>query len=198
LYLLAWRGDSSPLRLILVGVGLSAVAGALTNVMIVFGDINQVSRAMIWLTGSVYGRTWEELWPLLPPLALFLPFALLHARHLNALSLGDEAAVGLGVRVELRRGLLVLASVALAAVCVATAGNVGFVGLMAPHIARRLVGPLHGALLPTAGMAGAALVVTADLLGRTMFAPVEIPCGIITSVIGAPFFLYLLYRSRNA
>lgn len=198
LYGLAWRGRSSPMRLILVGVGIGAVATALTTTMIVFGDINDVSRALIWLTGSVYGRTWEHVWSLLPWLALFAPLAFFSGRHLNALGLGDEVAAGLGVRVEIERGLLLLASVALAGSAVATAGTVSFVGLMAPHIARSLVGPLHGGLLPTAAMTGGALVVVADLVGRAAFAPVEIPCGIVTSVVGVPFFLYLLYRSRNA
>lgn len=195
LYLLAWRGNSSPTRLILIGVGLGAVASALTTVMITFGEIYQVSRALVWLTGSVYGRSWEEILTLLPWLVVFVPLALLHSRHLNALGLGDEVATGLGSRVERERGLLILASVALAASAVATAGTVGFVAFIAPHIARRLVGPNHGGLLPTAAMTGGTVMVLADLVGRTVFAPVEIPCGIITSVIGAPYFLFLLYRS---
>jgi iron complex transport system permease protein len=197
LYLLAWRGNSSPIRLILIGIGLTAIASSLTTVMITFGDIHQVSQALIWLTGSVYGRSWEHVLTLLPWLVVFLPLALIGYRHLNALELGDEVARGLGLRVELERGVLLLASVALAGSAVATAGTVGFVGLIAPHIARRLVGPSHGALIPTAAMAGGMLVVLADLIGRTAFSPVEIPCGIITAAIGAPFFLYLLYRSRN-
>lgn len=198
LYVIAWRGESSPVRLILIGVGLSAVAASLTTVMITFGEINQVSRALVWLTGSVYGRTWEQIWHLLPWLIIFVPVALFYSRHLNAMGLGDEVAKGLGVRVEPVRGVLVLASVALAASAVATAGTMSFVGLIAPHIARRLVGPSHGGLLPVSAVAGAALVVLADLLGRTLFAPIEIPCGIVTAAVGAPFFLYLLYRSRNA
>jgi iron complex transport system permease protein len=198
LYLLAWRGDSSSIRLILIGVGLGAIATALTTVMIVFGDIWQVSKALIWLTGSVYGRGWEHIWPLLPWMAVFVPLSFLHSRHLNALNLGDEVAKGLGVRTELERGVLLLASVALAAAAVATAGILGFVGLISPHIARRLVGPSHGGLLPTAAMAGGTLVVLADLVGRVLFGVVEIPAGIVTAVVGAPFFLYLLYRSRNA
>lgn len=197
LYALAWRGSSSPARLILIGVGLNAVAVALTTVMVTFGEIQQVSQALVWLTGSVYGRSWEDVFLILPWVALFLPLALLRSRHLDALNFGDEVAKGLGSRVELERGLLVLTSVALAASAVATAGTVGFVGLMAPHIARRMVGSAHGGLLPVTAMTGGSLVVLADLAGRTLFAPVEIPCGIVTSVVGAPFFLYLLYRSRS-
>jgi iron complex transport system permease protein len=165
--------------------------------MITFGDIYQVSQALVWLTGSVYGRSWEQVFSLLPWLAVFMPIALLRFRHLNVLNLGDEVALGLGSRIELERGLLALSSVALAASAVATAGTVGFVGLMAPHIARRLVGPSHGGLLPVSAMTGGAMVVLADLAGRTLFAPIEIPCGIVTAVVGAPFFLYLLYRTRK-
>lgn len=197
LYLLAWRGSSSPLRLILIGVGLGAIATALTTVIIVFGEIFQVSRALVWLTGSVYGRSWGHVHSLLPWLLVFVPLAFLHSRHLNALNLGDEVAKGLGVRIEVERGLLLLTSVALAAAAVATAGTIGFVGLIAPHIARRFVGPSHGGLLPISAMTGGALVVLADLVGRVSFGAVEIPCGIVTAAIGAPFFLYLLYRNRD-
>lgn len=197
LYLLAWRGHSSPMRLILVGIGLSAMAQALTWLMIVSGDVQEVSRALVWLTGSVYARGWEELWALLPWVAVLAPFALLYSRHLNVLGLGDEVATGLGSRVEVSRGLLLLASVGLAAAGVATAGVMVFVGLVAPHIARSLVGPAAGALIPTAAATGAALVVISDLVGRVLFSPTEIPAGIVTAVLGAPYFMYLLYRGRN-
>lgn len=197
LYLLAWRGDSSPMRLILIGIGLSAIAQALTWLMIVSGNVQQVSRALVWLTGSVYARGWEELWALLPWVAVFVPFAVIYARHLNALELGDEVATGLGTRVELSRGLLLLASVGLAAAGVATAGVMVFVGLVAPHIARTLVGPSAGALIPASALTGSALVVLSDLAGRALFSPMEIPAGIITAVIGAPYFMYLLYKNRN-
>jgi iron complex transport system permease protein len=185
LYTLAWRGSSSPIRLILIGVGLSAVAMALTTLMITFGDIYQVSQALVWLTGSVYGRSWKEISTLLPWLLVFLPLALVRFRHLNVLSLGDEVAKSLGSRIELERGLLVLCSVALAASAVATAGTIAFVG------------PAHGGLLPVSAMTGGTMVLLADFVGRTIFAPVEIPCGIVTAVVGAPFFLYLLYKTRK-
>lgn len=159
LYLLAWKGRSSPLRLILIGIGLGAIASALTTIMIVFGDIRQVSQALIWLTGSVYCRGWEHIWPLLP--------------------------------------WLLVASVALAGAAVATAGTIGFVSLSAPHVARMLAGPSHSGLLPASAMTGGILAVVADLVGRVAFGVVEIPAGIITSAIGAPFFPYLLYRNRN-
>jgi len=196
IYLFAWKGGSSPIRLILVGIGLNLIAGALTNLMITFGNINNVSQALVWLTGSVYGRSWEQLLILLPWLLIFGLVALVMARELNALSLGDEVARGLGNRVERQRGALLVTSVALASASVATAGSIGFVGLMSPHIARKLVGGTHEGQLPTAAMIGGMLVVVADLAGRMLFAPTELPCGLITAAIGAPFFIYLLIRKR--
>lgn len=197
IYVLAWRGGDSPLRLILVGIGLGAVTNALTTILITFGNINNVQRALIWLTGSVYGRTWDDLWALLPWIGVCGALALYLARDLNALNLGDDVARGLGSPVELRRGLLLLAAVALTGASVAAAGTIGFVGLMSPHIARRLVGPDHTGLAPIAGMVGAVVVTAADLVGRTLVAPTELPCGLITAAIGGPFFLYLLWRQRR-
>jgi iron complex transport system permease protein len=132
----------------------------------------------------------------LPWLLIFGLVALVMARELNALSLGDEVARGLGNPIEWRRGVLLLTSVALASASVATAGSIGFVGLMSPHIARKLVGGTHEGQLPTAAMIGGMLVVVADLAGRLLFAPTELPCGLITAAIGAPFFIYLLIRKR--
>jgi iron complex transport system permease protein len=197
IYALAWRGGDSPIRLILVGIGLGAICSALTTLMITFGDVYDVQRALIWLTGSVYGRSWDEFWPLLLWVVVFGPLALLLARDLNALNLGEEVARGLGSPVALRRGLLLLTAVALAASTVAAAGTIGFVGLMAPHIGRRLVGPDHIGLVPTAGVLGALIVVVADLVGRTIFAPIELPAGLITAVVGAPFFIMLLWQQRK-
>jgi len=193
---LAWQGGDSPLRLILVGIGLGAVTSACTTLMITFGEINSVQQALVWLTGSVYGRSWAEFRALLPWIVVFVPLAFLLARDLNALNLGEDVAQGLGTRVFGQRGLLILAAVALAGASVAAAGTIGFVGLMSPHIARRLVGPDHTGLLPTAGMIGAFIIVAADLVGRTVFAPIELPVGLITAIIGAPFFIYLLWRQR--
>lgn len=197
IYVLAWQGGDSPLRLILIGIGLGAVASALTTLALTFGDAFDVQRALIWLAGSVYGRSWPEFWALLPWVAVFAPLTFLLGRDLNVLHLGEDIARGLGTGVKARRGLLMLSAVALAAATVAAAGTIGFVGLMAPHIGRRLVGPDHIGLLPVAGMIGALIVVAADLAGRTLFAPIELPCGLITAAVGAPFFLYLLIAGRR-
>lgn len=198
IYLLAWRGGDSPLRLILVGIGLGAVGSAFTTLMITYGDVYDVQRAMVWLTGSVYGRTWQEFWALLPWILVFGSLAFFLSRELNTLNLGEDVARGLGTRVAWHRGLLLFAAAALAGATVAAAGTVGFVGLMSPHLGRRLVGPDHRALLPVAGALGALLVVTADWIGRTLFTPIELPAGLITAVIGAPFFIYLLVSGRQS
>ncbi|MGF1938054.1 MAG: FecCD family ABC transporter permease [Nostoc sp. ChiQUE02] len=197
IYSLAWNNGSSPILLILMGIGLSAIASAITSLMITFGEIYDVSNALVWLAGSVYGRTWEQVFTLLPWLIVFVPMALTLARHLNALNLGDDVAKSLGSRVEWQRGLLVLVGVALAGAGVATAGNIGFIGLIAPHLGRQLVGATHEGLIPTSALLGGVIVVMADLLGRTLFAPIEVPCGVVTAAIGAPYFLYLLIRNRK-
>ncbi|MGJ3249469.1 MAG: FecCD family ABC transporter permease [Elainellaceae cyanobacterium] len=197
IYLLAWQEGSYPIRLVLVGIGFSLMAGAITNILVTFGNINDVSQALVWLAGSVYGRSWDEVRAMMPWLVVFVPIAIVMARDLNALNLGDDVARGVGSPLEWRRGLLLVTSVALAGAAVATAGTVGFVGFIAPHIARRLVGPSHEGLLLTAALTGGLLVVVADLLGRSLFAPIELPCGLITSVIGAPYFLYLLIQRRS-
>ena len=198
IYLLAWNGGSSPVRLILVGIGFSLIAGAITNLMITFGNIYDVSQALVWLAGSVYGRSWAQVIAFTPWLLVFGLLALLLSRELNALQMGDDVARSLGSRLEWQRGWLLLSAVALAGASVATAGSIGFVGLMAPHMARQLVGPSHEGLLPTAALTGGMIVVVADLIGRLLFAPIELPCGIVTAIIGAPYFLYLLIRTRRS
>lgn len=197
IYLMAWQGGSSPIRLILVGVGFDLIVSALTDIMITFGQIDSVSQALVWLAGSVYGRTWVQVWALIPWIMVFSALALLLARELDILNLGDEIALSLGSQVEWQRGLLLLTSVALAGASIATAGAVSFVGLMAPHLARQLVGASHQELIPVAAIMGGMLVVIADLMGRVMFAPLELPCGIITAAIGAPYFIYLLIKPKK-
>lgn len=197
-YLLAWDQGSSPIRLILVGIGVGAVISAFTSLMITLGEINDVSQALVWLAGSVYGRSWEHMQALLPWLIVFIPLSFFLARELNTLNLGDDLARGLGSAVEWQRAILLVSCVALAGASVATAGTIGFVGLMAPHLSRQLVGVSHEGLMPTSALMGGLIVSLADFLGRSLFAPIELPCGVVTAAVGAPYFLYLLYRYRNA
>lgn len=197
IYLLAWNRGAAPVRLLLVGIGVGAVATALTTYLIVYGDVREVQRALLWLTGSVYGRTWEHVQQLSIWMSVLVPLVLLGARALNILALGDAPAKALGERVEVARGLLIVTAVALAAGAVSVAGTVAFAGLVAPHVARRLVGPAFEALLPASALVGALLLLVADLLGRTVIAPGQLPVGLVTAVIGAPYLLFLLWRQRS-
>lgn len=198
IYVLSWRnGGTSSLRIILIGIGLSALGGAATTFLTAFGEIDDVQRAMLWLAGSVYRANWTTvqvlaLW-LVAPLAL----ALLSSRELDLIRFGDNAAQSLGQRVNLIRALMILLCTLISGAAVAAAGLIGFVGLVAPHMARRLVGPAHARLIPVSVLIGAALVVAADLAGRTIIAPAQLPAGIVTALIGAPFFAYLLWGRRN-
>ncbi|MFC4304907.1 FecCD family ABC transporter permease [Cohnella boryungensis] len=196
-YLLAWRRGLSPVRLVLVGVGIAASAGAIVSFLLTFSDLTQAKRAVIWMSGSVYGRSWEHFWPMLPWQVGAVVIVLLLARRLDVLQLGDPIAAGLGMRLERTRALLLVVAVASAGAAVAMAGTISFVGLMAPHLARYMVGSRSIRMVPVAILTGGLLVNTADLLGRTLVTPLEIPCGILIAVIGAPYMIYLLFKKRN-
>jgi iron complex transport system permease protein len=194
-YLLAWNGGTTPVRLVLVGAAITAATTALTNVALTFGSIYSVSQAMVWLTGSVYGRGWQDAATLAPWLAVGLPLALLLAGELDVLALGDGTARGLGSQIERSRFLLLLLATALAAAAVSVAGNVGFVGLASPHLARSLGGRDSQRAIALSAWVGAGLVLLADTLAR--LAPLELPCGLVTALLGAPYFLFLLSRKRE-
>ncbi|HLO85955.1 MAG TPA: iron ABC transporter permease [Nostocaceae cyanobacterium] len=197
IYLLAFDRGTHPVRLILIGVGIAAAVKAVTNLLITFGEIYDVSQALVWLAGSVNGRTWEQFFYLLPWLIVFIPLAFINSTQLNALALGDDIAKNLGIKIELQRSWLLLISSALAGAAVATAGDVSFIGLIAPHIARQLTNDSYEGLLPITAIIGAILIVISDFLGRVLFAPLEIPCGVITAIIGAPYFIFLLIKNRK-
>ncbi|MGY4691748.1 FecCD family ABC transporter permease [Salibacterium sp. K-3] len=196
-YSLSWKNGVSPIRLVLIGIGISSLAQAITTLLMLVGPIYRASQANIWLTGTVYGATWNDVTILAPWTLVLLTGTLLAARKLNIQELGDELAKGMGSRVQKQRMGLLLISTALVGGAVAFAGGIGFVGLMAPHIARNLVGSAFGALIPVSSFIGALLVLAADLTGRTVFSPLEVPAGVFTALIGAPYFIYLLYKNRN-
>jgi iron complex transport system permease protein len=198
LYMLAWKNGVSPIRLVLVGIGLWALTKALTDLFMILGPIYRASQANIWITGSVYGSSWKNVQVLSPITITLLVIAIVMIRNVNIQELGEEIAIGVGTSIQKQRLSLLLLSTALIGSAVAFAGGIGFVGLMAPHIARRLVGSSFGALLPLSAFIGAILVLTADSIGRTFFLPIEVPAGVFTAAIGAPYFIYLLYKQRNA
>ncbi|GAT67493.1 iron ABC transporter [Planomonospora sphaerica] len=195
-YLLAWRGGLDGYRLVLVGIGVTAVFGNVKYWLLTVGDVNDSSRAMVWISGSLHGRGWEHVHPVALALAVLVPLTLLGTRSLGALRFGDDTVTGLGVRMNLARGLMILAAVLLAAVATASAGPVAFVALAAPQIALRLAGTAQPPLVVSA-LTGAVLTTAADLAARTAFSPVELPVGVVTAVLGAPYLIYLLVRVRR-
>ena len=194
-YLLAWKRGVSPMILILIGIGISMAARGLTMIFIAMGDIYSASQAVIWLTGSLYGSSWQTVWILFPWLAVFLPLTFYWSRDLNVLQLGESVGAAVGCPVQRKIILLVITSAALSGSAVAFAGAIGFVGLIAPHMTRMLVGPSHERLIPAAAISGGVLVMSADLLARTGIPPYDLPAGLFTAAVGAPFFLYLLHRN---
>ncbi len=196
IYLLAYRSGVQGYRLILVGIGVAAGLGALTSYLILQADIEELRRANLWLVGSLNGRTWEQVGPLAVGVAVSLPAILLLARGLRGLQLGDDAARSIGVRVEPVRAGLVFAAVTLAAVGTAAAGPVAFVAFVSAPVARRLVGTGDVALL-SSGLTGALLLTLSDLVAREALGSVELPVGVVTGILGAPYLVWLLTRTNR-
>jgi iron complex transport system permease protein len=198
LYLLAWRRGIIGNRLVLVGIGVDAFLTALTLFMLVRYPIDEVSAAVLWTSGTVFDSVWEDVGRLALGLALLVPAALALMGRLRALQLGDDAARSLGVRVEPARLGLFAVAVGLVSVAVAAAGPIAFVALVVPHGARRLAGPMTTGVLVLAGLLGALLLLGADLAAQRLFAPVSLPAGVLTAVVGAPFFPVLLCRTNRS
>jgi iron complex transport system permease protein len=195
-YLLAYRRGVGGYRLVLIGVGITAALQSITSYLLTRAHVLEAQRAVAWITGSLNGRSWDHVRPVAVALAVLVPITILLTRQLRALELGDDLAQGLGVRVELARGGLLLCAAALASVATAAAGPVGFVGLVAPQVGRRLVGGRSLGLLPAAAF-GALLLVTSDVVGRRIAAPTELPVGVVTAILGAPYLLFLIARANR-
>lgn len=184
----------SPVRFALSGVAVSLTFGSATEFLLLTFPV-EINTALLALTGSLWARGWTDLAPTLLLIPLML-VSLTLAKPLDLIGLGDEAAASFGVRLSRVRFYAIALSVLLTGISVSVIGPVTFVGLMAPHLARRLVGGAHLALIPAAALVGAIVVILADTLGRGLAPPMEIPVGILTAVIGAPYFLWLLFRIR--
>jgi ABC-type Fe3+-siderophore transport system permease subunit len=197
IYGLAWKAGIVGNRLVLVGIGVNAVLGALTSYLIVSFPVESVTPALVWLAGSLSTVQWPLLVWLAASLLVATPITLILVRRLQLLQLGDDSARALGLVVERDRALLLLIGSCLAGAAVAVAGPIGFVALIAPHIARLLAGPLTRGVLLLSGFTGACLVLGSELIARHAMAPVTLPVGLITAAIGAPLFLYLLHRENR-
>ncbi|MFJ7638297.1 FecCD family ABC transporter permease [Peribacillus sp. NPDC097264] len=196
IYVLSWKnGRVTPVRLLLVGIGINAAFGAGLVIFQMKMEPNDFMKTIVWLAGTIWGTNWTFVWALLPWLLILIPITFYKSRILDVMGLGDQIAIGVGLPIEKERRLLLLISVALAGACVSVGGGITFLGLIAPHIARKLVGPRHTRLLPMTAALGGLLLLSADTIGRVILAPMELPVGIVVSILGAPYFIYLLVKS---
>lgn len=189
------RGASSPRRLLLIGVALATGLSSATSLLMLRMSDGDYAFVQNWIAGSIWGASWENVAILAVGLALLVAGALYASRTLNVLGLGEAAATGLGVNVPRATAALTAVAVGASGLACAVGGGLTFVGLVCPHMARRLVGPNFRALVPATVLVGAVLMLLADIISRTLLAPNEIPVGIVAAVIGAPYFLYLLAKS---
>ncbi len=183
-----------PIRLILVGIAVAAGVSAITLLLSLKLDPDTYAFAATWLAGSVWGREWVNVWALLPWIALFVPWVYLRSRTLDMFVLGDEIAASLGNSTTRSRIVLLLLAVGLASSSVAMVGSIGFIGLIAPHIARQLVGARHQHFVPVAAMIGMIMLLSADTIGRSIFQPNFVPAGVVVALIGGPYFIYILFK----
>ncbi|MGM0714251.1 iron ABC transporter permease [Brevibacillus parabrevis] len=198
IYMFAWRnGTLDPQRLILVGIAIGSGLGAVALYLSLKMNPNDFEMATVWLTGSIWNANWTHITGMLPWLILLVPVLLRKGHILDLMQLNEESVKSLGVSVEKERNRLLLSSIGIVSACVSVSGSIGFVGLMAPHIAKCLTGIAHRHVLPLSGTIGMLMVIAADCIAKTVFTPVELPVGIVISIIGVPYFFYLLSRAKK-
>ncbi len=190
------RFTINPASFALIGIALGAIFQSGIQFLLVKFPTD-INMALLWMSGSLWGRGWSEVWSLLPWIVILFPIAWGQYHKLNVFQLGDEFSQSLGLGIIRQRFWLLLLSISLAGVSVAAVGAIGFVGLIAPHIARQLVGGRHQLLIPLAAIVGANLMLTGDIIGRVVILPREVPVGIMTAIIGAPYFVYLLRKENK-
>jgi iron complex transport system permease protein len=195
IYILAWQGGISPNRMILVGIGVQAMLAGITTYVTVKFPVEVIRPAVVWTMGSVYGSQWRDVRILAISLLVLVPLAIALMWPLRAIQLGDDVSRALGLPLETIRLGLIIVGCGLAAVCVSVAGPIGFVALMVPHVARMLGGPISGSSIMFSAFLGAVFLLAADVVAQH-FLPVSLPVGLVTAAVGAPYFLFLLYRSN--
>jgi iron complex transport system permease protein len=196
IYVFSYRRNTGlqPIRLVLIGIGFAMALSGAMIVLISSAEREKVDFIAKWLAGNIWGTDWPFIWAILPWLVILIPFTLYKANRLNLLGLSEPAAIGVGVSIEKERMVLLLTAVALAAAAVSVTGGISFIGLMAPHMAKALVGPRNQLFIPIAILIGGWLLVFADTVGRNLIEPNGIPAGIMVALIGAPYFMYLLLK----
>lgn len=192
IYILAWKKGISSQRLLLVGIGINI---AFTSILTIFQlkfTTQEFNRVMAWTSGSIWGSSWKYVFAVMPFIVILIGLTLYKSKYLDVLNLGDEISIGLGMNVEKERKKLIIYAVILAGVSTSVAGSISFLGLVSPHIARKIVGPKHKKLIPISALIGVLIILVADTISRNLLAPIEIPVGIVISIIGVPYFIYLM------
>ncbi|GIP31997.1 Fe(3+)-hydroxamate ABC transporter permease FhuB [Paenibacillus sp. J2TS4] len=195
-YAISWRRGLNPILLTLVGIAVAAAGSAFVNILIIQAKMT-AAPALAWMAGSTYGRGWTEVSRLAPTLAVLLPIAWWLGRKVDLLSFHDESSIGLGLQVRKTRLSVTLIAVLLSSIAASAVGAVGFIGLLAPHAARMLVGTSHRRSMAIAALLGAVLLAAADWIGRIVLIPRDIPSGIITALLGAPYLFFLMFKSAR-
>lgn len=192
IYILSWKKGIESSRLLLIGIGINIAFTSLLTIFQLKFTTQEFNRVMAWTSGSIWGTSWKYVIAVTPFILIFTAIVIYKSRYLDVLNLGDEISTGLGIAVENERRKLLIYSVILAGVATSVAGSISFLGLIAPHIARKLVGPRHKNLIPISALMGTLIILIADTISRNLLAPMEIPVGIVISVIGVPYFIYLM------
>ncbi|WP_420805420.1 FecCD family ABC transporter permease [Gracilibacillus halophilus] len=198
IYGFSWNNgklDSS--RLLLVGIALGSGLGAITLYISLKMDPQDFEAATMWMTGSIANANWNQIMSIVPWFVVILPFIFIRASHLDLFYLGEDTAKNVGLSTEWEKSIWLLASIGLISACVSVSGSIGFVGLLSPHIARRLIGLHHKMVTVVSGMIGMVLVTVSDFIAKSVFSPVELPVGVVVSIVGIPYFIYLLRRKAN-
>lgn len=196
IYALCGRGGIKPKRFLLVGIGLNAALNAFITFITFRGGAGDYNRVLVWTSGSLWGSGWPYAKVIIPIVSIVFIVVLLNHKKLDVLNLSEELAIGLGLNVERERRKFLALSVVLAGTATAFAGNIGFLGLIAPHMARKLVGPYHKKFLVVSAMISVVIILIADAVSRNLFSPLEIPVGITVSILGVPYFIYLMMKEK--
>lgn len=197
IYLFAWKnGRLDTQRLILVGIAISSGLGAISLFISLKMNPSDFEMATVWINGSIWNANWKYILSIIPWIIFLFPMILRKAFILDLFQLEENTVKSLGIATEKEKAILLLAAIGIVSACVSVSGNIGFVGLLAPHIAKSLVGIQHKRVIPVAGLIGMLLVIVSDFIGKTIFAPAELSVGIVISIIGIPYFVYLLLKAK--
>ncbi|WP_066714178.1 FecCD family ABC transporter permease [Clostridium sp. Marseille-P299] len=196
IYILSSKNGIKPKRLLLIGIGVNTGLNAFITFFTFRGGVGDYNRVLIWTSGSLWGSGWSYAKVIIPIVTIVFLLVLYHHKTLDVLHLTDETATGIGVYVEGQRRKLLLFAVILAGTATAFAGNIGFIGLIAPHIARKLVGPFHRYFIIISAFISVNIILIADLVAKNLFSPIEIPVGIVVSIFGVPYFIYLMLKEN--